>query len=586
MSERWLLCRPVVLPVLICGVLAIFFTWGVLKWSLEYGKLAFPPDYDDSHSMVEGALRLYAWRDGALVGLVEDYLGRLPHSFLHYYWAAFLFGIFGVQDIVPYAGNGLFVFLILLAFWVILPSKADGRGMFIEKSLYCMAFLSFPAVFHVVHDFRSEVQMAALFFSGCTLVNMGVWRERVGLRLLGMVLLGMGMAMKPVMFPYGVGLWGLCVGAFLFAAKKRRLVWGNVAIEILLWAVLAFGLTAIHLVIFHKQVIEYIRDVAFESNFYKLQLPWWQIAVFHWWGYSGLWHLGGMKTVLVLWVVLGLVASWIARLGLKKPGGEVITQVFLTAGAFAGIAINQVNQPFFGMTFQLLLISSGILLFAHHSGSSKGLILIAWVLGVWLIYFAGKLWWVGWLVVFGILGLGFILSRWLQLLKFQSAAALCSAVLLAVIGWAVREIHSHHDYVQKTGELGGEEAIAWRRQGPKKVWEGLRPFVDARAGIAVWCANYGWVDANTVSWEALKEGVPLRVKHPAEIPMVVGRGLPEEIEIVILPEPGMVGEFASRGNASEWIWQRKDDVLSSFEWVEEVRAFDGKAIEIWKRRRG
>ena len=51
---------------ILLALIAVAFTWHVVSWSEQNGKLAMPPDYDDSHSLVEGAVRLLNFR---IVGL-------------------------------------------------------------------------------------------------------------------------------------------------------------------------------------------------------------------------------------------------------------------------------------------------------------------------------------------------------------------------------------------------------------------------------------------------------------------------------------------------------------------------------------
>jgi hypothetical protein len=70
--------NPVVL-YLGCLLTAVSFTAYVLNWSIEQGKLAFPPDYDDSHSLVEGAVRLKVFQEGGVSALINDYKDRMPH---------------------------------------------------------------------------------------------------------------------------------------------------------------------------------------------------------------------------------------------------------------------------------------------------------------------------------------------------------------------------------------------------------------------------------------------------------------------------------------------------------------------------
>lgn len=115
---------------IVCLVMSVLFTALVINYSEKSGKLAFPPWYDDSHSMVEGALRLMTFQQEGARAAWMEYLTRPPHSFLHYYWTSLLYGMFGMKDSVVYWGNAVFIFLALLAM-----SSLLGRVGFCETHL-------------------------------------------------------------------------------------------------------------------------------------------------------------------------------------------------------------------------------------------------------------------------------------------------------------------------------------------------------------------------------------------------------------------------------------------------------------------
>jgi hypothetical protein len=91
-------------------VLSILFAAFVVNFSAAAGKLALPPWYDDSHSMVEGALRWMTFQREGFAAAWSEYLARPPHSFLHYYWTSLLYGVFGISDGVVYRGMPFFYF--------------------------------------------------------------------------------------------------------------------------------------------------------------------------------------------------------------------------------------------------------------------------------------------------------------------------------------------------------------------------------------------------------------------------------------------------------------------------------------------
>jgi len=162
-----------------CLIIAVIFTGYVVSWSSHYGKLSVPPDYDDSHSMVEGGIRLLNFQADGFQAAWDEYRLRNTHSFLHYYWPALLYSVFGIHQSVVYWGNALFLLGVIVSFGSMLP-RING----LWKLVWIGAFLGFPVSFHLIHDFRSEVTMAALLFMGCASALLWAWEsERKTLHL-------------------------------------------------------------------------------------------------------------------------------------------------------------------------------------------------------------------------------------------------------------------------------------------------------------------------------------------------------------------------------------------------------------------
>jgi hypothetical protein len=358
---------------IVLALIAVAFTWHVVSWSEQHGKLAMPPDYDDSHSLVEGAVRLLNFQNIGLGAAWDEYRLRNPHSFLHYYWTAALFAVFGIHEAVPYWANALFLFGVLGAFVSMLP-----RGLPIAwKLVWAAAFLGVPVCFHVVFDFRSEVTMAALLFMGCACALEWAWGKAQSTAWFFATALcfALALAMKPVMFPYQLGMLGLCSMVYL-ASRCLSIGQGdNVAggTPSLLYARLSNGLAWLvalwtlvllpslpHFWIYRKAIFGYILGVAFESDFYKLNEQQGAQWSFHWLGYSGVWHLGGMNMLFALILLAGLLCFLLPQTQRIAPDNRWFSLAMLTIGAFGGIAINAVHQPWFGMTFQLLLTATAL----------------------------------------------------------------------------------------------------------------------------------------------------------------------------------------------------------------------------------
>lgn len=598
------------------AIMAFAFTWHVVSWSEQHGKLAMPPDYDDSHSLVEGAVRLLNFQKNGLGAAFDEYCLRNPHSFLHYYWTAALFAVFGIQEAVPYWANALFLFGVLWAFVSMLPRELPT----VWKLVWAAAFLGVPVCFHVVFDFRSEVTMAALLFMGCACALEWAWgRTRSIVWFFATALcFALALAMKPVMFPYQLGMLGLCSMVYLASrylgvgqdadvaggtpALPLSKFWNGISWLIALW-VLVLIPSIPHFWIYRTDIFGYILGVAFESDFYKLGEQQGAQWSFHWLGYSGIWHLGKLNLFFAGVLVLGLVLAVVPRFRRFSPGSRWVSLAFLTLGAFGGIAINSVHQPWFGMTFQLLLVASALVLLAALFQNEKFGMLIAGVfvaaLGTWWlydahnrVYFAGLalgllgvgwLWMaeirVKWLKFLGLAILGMLLCYGLTLSGFifqltlvawaglflggllrfspKVLVAFVGSGMLAAVFWGKMERAPYHNYVARTKQEAGEEGLEWRRGGPGRVWQILKGDWKSQASPMIWCANYGWVDGNTISWEALKQGLAWKVYNLGTIfgsskDVPSGLSLPVFADYLVVPSVGITGEIKTPYGITDW----------------------------------
>lgn len=532
--------NPVVL-YLGCLLVAISFTAYVLNWSIEQGKLAFPPDYDDSHSLVEGAVRLEVFQEGGLSALINDYKDRMPHSFLHYYWTSFLFMLFGVRQMVPYAASGLLLFGVLWFFSRLLPQEMP----LVQKLCFVASFVGIPVCFHLIHDYRSEVTMAGLLFIASIGVVLWSWSDKrnwFGLALPG-IFFSLAFLMKPMMFPYPFGMLGLStlVAIFSNVIRQDRMEWSRFWIGVLmLWGIALIPIT-VHLWIFWDRIIAYISDVAFTSEYYKIKDKG-SVWYFHWLGYSGLWHLSAMKTIFALTIIGSCMTAIIPLTKKFSPGIKWYSMAFLTVGAFGGIAINQVNQPFFGMTFQLLITATALLAFAHFFSNPKTFWVGPVVMFLFTLYWFPAVWTRQFLipatiVVLFLLAYGFAI----KVSTHRMIALLCSGVL-AVFCWKVTQIAPFHNYLQTTQELCGNEAVEWRRFGPQKIYKILKLVKKDGPLPVVWFSNYSWVDANTVGWESAKIGMPWKMYNSVDL-QLDSAPITDIAEILVLSEPEVLGEL-------------------------------------------
>jgi hypothetical protein len=132
----------------------------------------------------------------------------------------------------------------------------------------------------------------------------------------------------------------------------------------------------------------------------------------------------------------------------------------------------------------------------------------------------------------------------------------CTGVL-AMLVWGKIQRAPYHDYVARTIQEEGETGLVWRINGPSRVLEVLKANWKSDGIPVVWCANYGWVDGNTISWEAAKGGLPWKVYNLGTIfgtqrNTSSGLELPEYADYIVVPSPGITGEIVTPYAIHDW----------------------------------
>lgn len=521
-------------------LVSIIFTVYVINWSETKGKLSFPPDYDDSHSLLEGALRLETWKRGGFLEVWREFQEIRPHSYGHYYYTSLLFGLFGIKESIPYWANGFLLFGVLWSFYRILPDSIPLPA----RWAWVGGFLGLPICFHLVFDFRSECTMAGLLFIGANSWLRWLEQKKKDKGLLGLSIFcfAFSVAVKPVMFPYPLGILGLC--SILYLLEIKITTWPSLLRKAVflgfIWVVVILP-TVPHFLFHAKAVFGYILGVAFQSDFYLLKEEHGPRWLFHWLGYSGIWHLGGFSLLFGLIVLIVAVLHIFPQSRLPLPGWSWLRSAILTVGSFGGIAINSVHQPYFGMTFQPLLLATALWALSHIFSQQK----IFW-LPPFLLLILGISWWPAtsnlkfamWLIGIGIF---LLIWCWWKVADWRYWPGCICAGAFSLLCWKNTQIASYHNYLERTRLEAGETGVQWRREGPKLTWNFLNPFVQdyatqhAGGYPLIAFPFFGWVDANTVGWEAVRMGYPIRMLN--QLSLVEGDRIkiPEMVDFVVIP---------------------------------------------------
>jgi hypothetical protein len=120
--------------------------------------------------------------------------------------------------------------------------------------------------------------------------------------------------------------------------------------------------------------------------------------------------------------------------------------------------------------------------------------------------------------------------------------------MLALIVWTVIKPAPYHNYVERTIKEAGEEGLEWRRNGPSLVYEAIQNDWNGSGSPSIWCSAFGWVDAKTISWEAIKKGHPWYVEtlagsYAENSKTIVPGIIPENADYLVMPSLGITGEI-------------------------------------------
>lgn len=346
----------------IIGLLATLYTGFVLLYSIQHGRLLYDIDYEDVITFVDGAKRLLCLEERGLAGYWAYYLWDPPHAPLHSTMATISFAVLGRSDWAPYVSN-----VLVVAVWFSLVTSSLLEVSASLRLLLLLFAATAPLSFLSAHEFRPDFP-AALFAACGIAIFLRHLIEPANRRrqILAGLCFGLSLLSKPTVFPYSLSMAGSCVIAgYLFRmAEARKFLW-PFAYAKGLWpfaaapALLCFP----HYYVAFARLREYIFRNVFgkDKEIWALKGGLREQLLYHVNGYSGRFMLGQNLPWLALAIAGGLAAAVALRHSQSKLRSLFLLCCLMTLPSYFFVAINHVEGPYFGLTFQMMVVLDAVL---------------------------------------------------------------------------------------------------------------------------------------------------------------------------------------------------------------------------------
>ena len=463
----------------------------VLQYSARQGRLALPVYFDDNHSLVDGARRLEIWQQHGVTALFKDYRANLPHAPGHSAIALISFSIFGLHAWAPYLTNALFFALILYALHLALIGIDDRL-----QGACLLLLATTPIAGLSILEFRSEVNVAELGATGILLFI--AWSGSIK-RLMPLLLSALCFAacfiIKPAVFPYTFGLMGLCVLYHLrlfLKPMRERVALLDCLLPIGLFLLVAIAPPLPHYLLDWRHITEYIGAIALSSTSVWLRHDDFVTGLlFNLTGYPGRIMLGAFLKPAVTLIIAGVLVRYFRRSSwpLSLP---FLPLIYFTLGAYVGVAVNPMNQNYFGMTFHwLLLITS-------------------------LVALCG------------------IITTLLP--KYLTASFVLVGIVAVVTFFGFKFPLSIDFFREKAGS--DSAVFSWLQKSPELIMELIRKEYVNNGATKVWITAYTMINARTLEWYSLLNREPFLYRDFIESDWNAVPPSLEWADIVVVPEKG------------------------------------------------
>ena len=96
------------------------------------------------------------------------------------------------------------------------------------------------------------------------------------------------------------------------------------------------------------------------------------------------------------------------------------------------------------------------------------------------------------------------------------------------------------DYVAETAKLC-KRAVEWRQKAPGLVFDKILSQTSGEEYPKIWVGAHGWLDGNTLSWEAIKRGLRWKAFSYYEHSPTLKNEPPNDMDFIVLYPPETMG---------------------------------------------
>ena len=328
----------------------VILVWS-LKNSIEFGRLAFVPSYDDVVYFLDSLTRYQSLLNGNILKLLRDAVYNPPHAPINAVQGVLSYMVFGVQDWAPYVSN------VWIPFAAFLSVITISRGIDWRRWALLLNVATLPMLGASISEFRPDISAGFLTAMAVTVTIYAVTAEDErtipSLCWWAAGLCGAMLWAKPSAAIYNLGLLGLSLGfSVISQIIFRRNEWINGLNRAIFILSIGIAVSLPYYVVAGRRVIDYTWNaVVRDKAIWAVNMGWVEHASFYLVGHGGRFMLGlhvwVASAAAILLIIFFRRFAPLLRLRLFVLLGVVLVGYIVVAG-------NVVKTHFLGVGFQSL----------------------------------------------------------------------------------------------------------------------------------------------------------------------------------------------------------------------------------------